>query len=264
MLSIDQNHIDSEFNGGFSTIGDSELINLRPSSGQTLLNAHQLQTQQQQQTKSPSATVTTKTQNSTLPQSNSNRDKKSVMLNFKSGGKINSTVEEFGNFSTRFSDTFTQNGHRYRSWLLAIGITISCLCCFVFGLSFNYLFDTQPCGGKLVYFMIFITVNISASLLEWMSEIECVYIYICFCEYGRNTIIFFFSFWLIPLKWRFYTCVYHHFFSVSYMFVVFFLLNESLHKLKCLFIYVGKKVFSFTMWHRMNEWERMCSSFILL
>lgn len=145
MLSIEQNHIDCEFNGGYSAIGESELINLRPSSGQTLLNAHQIQ----QPTISPAATAPTK-QNATLVQSNSN-SKKSVMLNFKSGA-INSTVEEFGNFSTRFSDTFTQNGRRYRFWpiLLAAGITLSCLCCFVFGLSFNYLFDTQPCGGKLL------------------------------------------------------------------------------------------------------------------
>lgn len=154
MLSVDQNHIDSEFNGGFSTIGDSELIHLRPSSGQTLLNAHQLQAQQQQQqTKLPSATETTKTQqNSTVLQTNTN-SKKSVMLNFKSGA-INSTVEEFGNFSTRFSDTFTQNGRHYRTWLIAIGVAITCLCCFVFGLSFNYLFDTQSCGGKLDIFIV--------------------------------------------------------------------------------------------------------------
>lgn len=144
MLSTDQNHIDSEFNGGYSAI-DSELINLRPSSGQTLLNAHQLQQQQLQ--KSPSATANAKQNN--VVQSNSNA-KKSVMLNFKSGA-INSTVEEFGNFSTRFSDTFTQNGRRYRVWLAAVGITIACLCCFVFGLSFNHFFDTQPCGGKFMF-----------------------------------------------------------------------------------------------------------------
>lgn len=170
MLSIDQNHIDSEFNGGFSTIGDSELINLRPSSGQTLLNAHQLQAQQQQQTKSPSATVTTK--QSTLVQSNSN-SKKSVMLNFKSGA-INSTVEEFGNFSTRFSDTFTQNGRRYRSWLLAVGIAISCLCCFVFGLSFNYLFDMQPCGGKLFITAKYFHIH-TQPIEERMCELSCTW-----------------------------------------------------------------------------------------
>lgn len=146
MLSADQNHIDSEFNGGFNAI-DSELMNLRPNSGQTLLNAHQLQQQQQQQQKSPAATANAKQNN--IVQSNAN-PKKSVMLNFKSGA-INSTVEEFGNFSTRFSDTFTQNGRRYRVWLVAVGIVIACLCCFVFGLSFNYLFDTQPCGGKFTF-----------------------------------------------------------------------------------------------------------------
>lgn len=145
MLSLDQNHIDSEFNGGYSSIGDSELINLRPNSGQTLLNTHQIQ----QQPKSPTSTATK--QNSTIVQSNSN-SKKSVMLNFKSGA-INSTVEEFGNFSTRFSDTFTQNGRRYRFWLITVLGIISCLCCFVFGLSFNYLFDTQACGGKLLSFV---------------------------------------------------------------------------------------------------------------
>lgn len=144
MLSTDQNHIDSEFNGGYSAI-DSELMNLRPNSGQTLLNAHELQ--QQQLPKSPSATVNAK--QNTIIQSNTNA-KKSVMLNFKSGA-INSTVEEFGNFSTRFSDTFTHNGRRYRVWVVSFCIAIACSCCFVFGLSFNYLFDTQPCGGKLPY-----------------------------------------------------------------------------------------------------------------
>lgn len=146
MLSTDQNHIDSEFNGGYSAI-DSELINLRPNSGQTLLNAHELQ--QQQLPKSPSATVNAK--QNTIIQSNSNA-KKSVMLNFKSGA-INSTVEEFGNFSTRFSDTFTHNGRRYRVWVVSFCIAIACSCCFVFGLSFNYLFDTQPCGGKLLSYV---------------------------------------------------------------------------------------------------------------
>lgn len=144
MFPVDQNHIDSELNnGGYSSL-DSELINLRPSSGQTLLNAKQLQ-QQQPQTKSPAVTVDTKQQNHNT-QSNSN-SKKSVMLNLKSGA-INSTVEEFGNFSTRFSDTFTTNRRRNRIWLIAIAIAIGCLCCFAFGLSFNHLFDTQPCGGK--------------------------------------------------------------------------------------------------------------------
>lgn len=141
MLSTEPNHIDSEFNGGYSAI-DSELINLRPSSGQTLLNSHQ------SQQKSPSATVTPKQNHLVQSSANANANaKKSVMLNFKSGA-INSTVEEFGNFSTRFSDTFTQNGQRYRLWLVVVGITLICLCCFVFGLSFNYLFDTQSCGGK--------------------------------------------------------------------------------------------------------------------
>lgn len=142
MLSIDsQNYIDTDFNGGFNAINDLELINLRPSSGKTLLNAHRIQQKQS----SPTATVTAK-QNSTLVQSNSN-SKKSVMLNLKSGA-INSTVEEFGNFSTQFNDTFTQNRRHCRFWLLALCIVISCVCCFVFGLRFNYLFDTQPCGGK--------------------------------------------------------------------------------------------------------------------
>lgn len=198
MLSIDQNHIDSEFNGGFSTIADSELINLRPSSGQTLLNVQQLQIQQQQQQqiKSPSATVTSKAPNSTLLQSNSN-SKKSVMLNFKSGA-INSTVEEFGNFSTRFSDTFTQNGRRYRSWLLTIAIAISCLCCFVFGLSFNYLFDTQPCGGKLfittanLFFFAIVRMNgrVSVSVL-----CVCIAHGVCGCMYAEeNSVVFSLSF----------------------------------------------------------------------
>lgn len=146
MFPVDQNHIDSELNNGGYSSRDSELVNLRPSSGQTLLNAKQLQQQQQQsQTKSPAVTVDTKQQNHNT-QSNSNA-KKSVMLNLKSGA-INSTVEEF----TRFSDTFTTNRRRNRVWLIAIAIAIGCLCCFAFGLSFNYLFDTQPCDGKCSIF----------------------------------------------------------------------------------------------------------------
>lgn len=152
MFPVDQNHIDSELNnGGYSSL-DSELKNLRPTSGQTFLNAKQLQQQQQQQqpqTKSPAVTVDTKQQNH-ITQPNSNA-KKSVMLNLKSGA-INSTVEEFGNFSTRFSDTFTTR--RNRVWLISIAIAIGCLCCFAFGLSFNHFFDTQSCDGKwLPFFM---------------------------------------------------------------------------------------------------------------
>lgn len=150
MFPVDQNHIDSELNNGGYSSRDSELMNLRPCSGQqTLLNANQLQQQQQSQTKSPAVTVDTKQPNH-ITQSNSNA-KKSVMLNLKSGA-INSTVEEFGNFSTRFSDTFTTNGRRNRVCLIAIAIAVGCLCCFVFGLSFNHLFDTQPCNGKCFLF----------------------------------------------------------------------------------------------------------------
>lgn len=154
MFPVDQNHIDSgELNNGCYS---SELVNLRPSSGQTPLNVQKLQQQQQQQpqltSKSPAATVDTKQNH--ITQSNSNA-KKSVMLNLKSGA-INSTVEEFGNFSTRFSGTFTTNGQRNRVWLMAIAVTIVCLCCFVSGLSFNYLFDTHPCGGKSFFLLNFV------------------------------------------------------------------------------------------------------------
>lgn len=162
MLSTEQNHIDSEFNGGYSAI-DSELINLRPNSGQTLLNSHQ----SQQQPKSPAATATPKQNHHVQSSTNA---KKSVMLNFKSGA-INSTVEEFGNFSTRFSDTFTQNGHRHRLWLVVVGITLICLCFFVFGLSFNYLFDTQThCGGK--WFFHSLSLCMFVSIFHIGSEIS--------------------------------------------------------------------------------------------
>lgn len=159
MLSTEQNHIDCESNGGLSKV-DSELIILRPGSGKTLLNACQLQQsdqeQQQQQLlhKSPTATVNAKqvtnTQNSDA--------KKSVMLNLKSGA-INSTVEEFGSFSTRFSDTFTQNANRCRLWLLVVGISIGCLCFFVFGISFTYLFDKLSCDGKCFSIIFFFSFN---------------------------------------------------------------------------------------------------------
>lgn len=147
MFPVDQNHIDSELNnGGYS----SELVNLRPGSGQTLLNPQQLQQHHQQLIKSPAATVDAKQNH--ITQSNSNA-KKSVMLNLKSGA-INSTVEEFGNFSTRFSGTFTTNGRRNRLWLMGFAITVVCLCCFVFGLSFNHLFDTHSCGGESLFWFL--------------------------------------------------------------------------------------------------------------
>lgn len=140
---FDQNHIDSEFNGGYSAI-DAELISLRPNSGQTLLNSHQLQPQ-------PTVTTTATVKNAatTATTKNNSSGKKSVMLNLKSGA-INSTVEEFGNLSTRFSDTFTQNGNR-RLWLLAIAVSIICLCFFVFGLSVMHFLDAQTCGGKVTH-----------------------------------------------------------------------------------------------------------------
>lgn len=143
---FEQNHIDSEFNGGYSAI-DAELISLRPNSGQTLLNAHQLQQQQATPASTVKSAATTK---------NNLNAKKSVMLNLKSGA-INSTVEEFGNLSTRFSDTFTQNGGRCRLWLLIAALSILCLCFFVFGLSVMHLLDAHTCGGKvtLFYFLFF-------------------------------------------------------------------------------------------------------------
>lgn len=188
MFPVDQNHIDSEHNnGGYSSL-DSELMNLRPSGGQTLLNANKLQ--QQQLTKSPAVTVDTKQNH--ITQSNSNA-KKSVMLNLKSGA-INSTVEEFGNFSTRFSDTFTTNGRRNRIWLIAIAITIGCLCCFAFGLSFNHLFDTQPCGGKCFFHANFFVLSYcefsTPSPNEWMLTCEWVsaseWVSKCFCTHGTR------------------------------------------------------------------------------
>lgn len=135
MLRTDQNHIDSEINGGCNPI-DSETINHhRPGSAQPLLNAQQLQQQQQQDQRTK--------QVSAAQNSNSN-PKKSVMLNLKSGA-INSTVEEFEHFSTRFSDTLTQNRRRYQLGILIIAIAFGCFGCFLFGLNFRYLFDTQGC-----------------------------------------------------------------------------------------------------------------------
>lgn len=133
MLSTDQNHIDSEINGGCNPI-DSELINLRPCMASTIINAHQLQHQ------SPHLNIdSTKQQMSNA--------KKSVMLNLKSGA-INSTVEEFEHYSTRFSDTFTQTQRRCQLWFFIIGIALACLGGFVFGLSFTHLFDMRSCDGK--------------------------------------------------------------------------------------------------------------------
>lgn len=210
MLSIDsQNYIDTDFNGGFNASNDLELINLRPSSGETLLNAHRIQRTQS----SPTTTVTAK-QNSTLVQSNS-KCKKSVMLNLKSGA-INSTVEEFGNFSTQFNDTFTQNRRHYRFWLLAVGIVISCLCCFVFGLRFNYLFDTQPCG-KISFYSNHFRLSASKKKKKILNVKGNLVIFDLFCsslKERRYTCIRFLFTSLLTCKWMWMSECLHWLFSI--------------------------------------------------
>lgn len=149
LATADQNHIDCEINGGCNQT-DSELLNHRPTISQTLtLNAQQLQQQPSSQTVKQVVTQNLNT-------------KKSVMLNLKSGA-INSTVEEFEHFSTRFSDTFTQNRRRCQLWLLVIGIAFGCLSCFIFGLSFTHLFDARACDGEsdsfqFLYLFIFLVI----------------------------------------------------------------------------------------------------------
>lgn len=240
MLSTEQNHIDSEFNGGYSAI-DSELINLRPNSGQTLLNSHQ--SQSQQQPKSPAATATPKQNHHVQSSTNA---KKSVMLNFKSGA-INSTVEEFGNFSTRFSDTFTQNGHRHRLWLVVVGITLICLCCFVFGLSFNYLFDTQThCGGKWFFDSLCLSISVSIFHIgseisvKWMNEsLRCICGALFFVVFSFSRACVIWSFIFFPFSFR-----------------SFFIECITIKWSVFIYLCVGKKVFvSIHFWK--HEWARL-------
>lgn len=136
MFSTEQNHMDSEINGGCNPI-DSDLLNHKPNISQSMTTPSNQQ---------PLITIENSKRISVSPNSNA---KKSVMLNLKSGA-INSTVEDFEHISTRFSDTFTRNKRRCRLWSLAIGIVFGCLICFAFGLTFNQLFDTRPCDdGEL-------------------------------------------------------------------------------------------------------------------
>lgn len=127
MLSSDINHIDSEYNGynkvSASRNNAAELNNLPLTDSQ----------KQQQQTSSQN--------HATKYSTNS---KKSVMLNLKSGAINSVTLDEFGNYSTRFSDTHK----RQRKWLIIAGIVFGCFCFFVCGLTISYLLDTRTCDRK--------------------------------------------------------------------------------------------------------------------
>lgn len=172
MLAVDQTNFDCEYNGGFNAI-EPERIHLHtsvkcamPTKQQQLdqqqqpsnSDHHQLQQlhQQQQHLIEPVSTIdTAHQQHQHQHQDYRANNKKSVMLNLKSG-TINSTVEEFGSsLSTRFGDTFTRSGRRCRWWLLIIGIFVGAVCCIVTGAAVTHLFGTRSCDCKLSVFIIF-------------------------------------------------------------------------------------------------------------